>query len=287
MIKPVTYQGIYNFKANLYALEVKSRFIDQNHADGYYSGYGNELAATIIDNTIQIGTGVFVIQGRMNEIEGNEIVTVPIENGKVGYVCLRTETYHPSDEENTTLIVKTGITFDSITLTQEDTYQKGAETSNKVYELPIYSFSMENGNITSLTKLIKVVADYATVKALADNANTNADTALTKATNAENNANTALTNSQNAVNTADQANQTATQANKTANEAYQFVEPNGKVKVMQGMTNKNKNLGTDANGNVMSLDYVTIGGDITIKKEVNTTTGEISLVFEFPEEDKV
>lgn len=36
MIKPVTYQGVFNFKANLYALEVKSRFIDQSKADGYY-----------------------------------------------------------------------------------------------------------------------------------------------------------------------------------------------------------------------------------------------------------
>lgn len=48
MIKPVTYQGVFNFKANLYALEVKSRFIDQSKADGYYKGYGDELAATIV-----------------------------------------------------------------------------------------------------------------------------------------------------------------------------------------------------------------------------------------------
>ena len=47
MIKPVTYQGVFNFKANLYAIEVKSRFIDQSKADGYYKGYGDELAATI------------------------------------------------------------------------------------------------------------------------------------------------------------------------------------------------------------------------------------------------
>lgn len=38
-IKPVTYQGVFNFAANLYALEVKSRFIDQNKANGYYKGY--------------------------------------------------------------------------------------------------------------------------------------------------------------------------------------------------------------------------------------------------------
>ena len=45
MIKPVTFQGQFNFNANLYALEVKSRFIDQNNAHGYYTGYGDELAA--------------------------------------------------------------------------------------------------------------------------------------------------------------------------------------------------------------------------------------------------
>ena len=62
MIKPVTYQGVFNFKANLYALEVKSRFIDQSKADGYYKGYGDELAATIVGQSIQIGTGAFVVQ---------------------------------------------------------------------------------------------------------------------------------------------------------------------------------------------------------------------------------
>ena len=41
MIKPVTFQGQFNFNANLYALEVKSRFIDQNNAHGYYTGYGD------------------------------------------------------------------------------------------------------------------------------------------------------------------------------------------------------------------------------------------------------
>lgn len=61
-------------------------------------------------------------------------------------------------------------------------------------------------------------------------------------------------------------------------------EADKKVDKGQGTTNKNKNMGTDASGNVTPLDYVTIGGDITIKKEVDTPTGEISLVFEFPEE---
>ena len=68
MIRPVTYQGVFNFDAHLYALEIKSRFIDQNNANGYYTGYGAELAATVVGNQIKIGTGAFIIQGRMNEI---------------------------------------------------------------------------------------------------------------------------------------------------------------------------------------------------------------------------
>ena len=59
MIKPVTFQGCFNFNANLYALEVRSRFIDQSKANGYYKGYGNELAAQIVGQKIQIGTGAF------------------------------------------------------------------------------------------------------------------------------------------------------------------------------------------------------------------------------------
>lgn len=59
MIKPVTFQGCFNFNANLYALEVRSRFIDQSKANGYYKGYGNELAAQIVGQKIQIGTARF------------------------------------------------------------------------------------------------------------------------------------------------------------------------------------------------------------------------------------
>lgn len=230
MIKPVTYQGVFNFKSNLYALEVKSRFIDQSKANGYYTGYGNELAATVVDNQIQIGTGAFVIQGRMNEVESAELLPVTIENGKVGYVIARIETYHPSDEENCKFIIKTATSLDSIQLTQEDTYAKGAETSNKVYELPIYSFAMSGGNITSLTKLIKAVADYSTVKSIADNALTKAQAAVNTANTANTTANTANTKATNAVNTANTAKTTAetaeansTTAKNTANEALQKI----------------------------------------------------------------
>lgn len=168
-IKPITYQGASNFRANLYALEVKSRFIDQNAADGYYKGYGDELAAVVSANVITVGTGAFLIQGRLNEIDaGGETVSVTIQNGYVGYIIARIETYHPSDTENCTIFARTGTTLESITLTKEDTYQKGADSQNKVYELPLYSFSMENGAITNLTKLIQPVEENTKTREIAD-----------------------------------------------------------------------------------------------------------------------
>lgn len=219
MIKPVTFQGVSNFKSNLYALELKSRFIDQSKADGYYKGYGSELAANIIDNTIQVGSGAFLIQGRMGEIENTEIVNVNIENGKVGYVCLRAETYHPSDEENCTLVVRTGTTLASISLTQEDIYQNGAETSNKVYELPIYSFAMSGGNITNLTKVIKYIGDYERVKEIVDKAYKAAEDAVNTANSANTKSNNAVTTANNASAVANTAKNTADTAKATANQA--------------------------------------------------------------------
>lgn len=212
MIKPVTFQGVSNFKANLYALEVKSRFIDQSKANGYYKNYGNELAGVVIGETIQIGTGAFVVQGRMSEIVTAENVTPTLINGNVGYVCLRCETYHPSDEYNTRLVVYTGANFDEIVLTQEDTYQNGADETNKIYELPIYSFEVANNNIVNLTKLIEPCGDYEKLKAIAD-------AAVAAAQNAVETANTADTQSQNAVETANAANAQSQTAIETANAA--------------------------------------------------------------------
>lgn len=219
MIKPVTYQGVFNFKSNLYALEVKSRFIDQSKANGYYTGYGNELAATIVNNQIQIGTGAFVIQGRMNEVDSAETLSVTIENGKVGYVVARIETYHPSDEENCKFVIKTATSFDAIELTQEDTYAKGAETSNKVFELPIYSFVMANGNITQLTKVIEKCGDYEKLKKVADDAMTAANNAVASANNAVTTANTAKQTAEKATETAEKATITANKATETASTA--------------------------------------------------------------------
>lgn len=212
MIRPVTYQGVFNFNANLYALEIKSRFIDQSKANGYYRGYGDELAATVVGNQIRVGTGAFVVQGRMNEITSAELVSPQIFDGFVGYVVARIETYHPSDEENCTLVAVVNRTFEAISLTQEDTYAASADNQNKVYELPIYSFEIKGNSITNLKKLIGAVEDYATIKGIVDNAHSAAQAALTAA-------NAANTNSQNAVKTAGDAQTAAKQAVETANAA--------------------------------------------------------------------
>lgn len=170
-IKPITYQGASNFKANLYALEIRSRFIDQSAANGYYLGYGDELKATVSSNVITIGSGAFLVQGRLNEIEaGGETVTVNMQNGRVGYIIARIETYHPSDTENCTLVSRTGADFDSIVLTQDDTYRNDADSTNKVYELPLYSFRIENGAIARLEKIIEPVKENAKTREIAQEA---------------------------------------------------------------------------------------------------------------------
>ena len=163
MIKPVTYQGCFNFNANLYALEVRSRFIDQSKANGYYAGYGSELAAQIIGQKIQIGTGAFVVQGRINEVTAAETVSPQILDGFVGYIVARIETYHPSDDENCTFKAIVNRTFEAITLEQNDVYAATADNVNTAYELPIYSFEISGTSIVNLKKLINPVADYATI----------------------------------------------------------------------------------------------------------------------------
>lgn len=219
MIKPVTYQGVFNFKANLYALEVKSRFIDQSKADGYYKGYGDELAATVVGRSIQIGTGAFVVQGRMNEVTAAETVTPQMTNGYVGYVVARIETYHPSDEENCSFVAYVGTSLDAIPLTKDDIYNAEAETVNKVYELPIYSFAISGGAITNLKKLIGAVEDYAKINQIVTSALSTAQTALTTAQEAETKAQSAVNTAAGAVETAEAADGKADTAVSTANTA--------------------------------------------------------------------
>lgn len=233
-IKPVTFQGQSKFNANLYALEVKSRFIDQNNAHGYFTGYGNELAAQIVGSKqIQVGTGAFVVCGRMAEITANELLSPQIFDGFKGYVVARIETYHPADENNVTLVAKVQTSWEALDgeLEQSDTYAADADNVNTAYELPIYSFEISGTQITNLTRLIKPVCDYATIKAIVDNALATAKNAVvtannavvtandanTKATSAETKANTANTNSDNAVLNANTAVENANEALETAN----------------------------------------------------------------------
>ena len=226
-IKPVTYQGVSNFKSNLYALEVKSRFIDQSAANGYYKGYGNELAPTASSNVITIGSGAFLVQGRLNEIDtGGEAVTVTIQNGYVGYVCARIETYHPDDTENCTLVVKTGASLGAITFTRDDTYQRTAESENKVYELPLCSFSMSGGKVTNLVRVITAIEENTATRDIANEAKSTAasavstaNTANSTANAAKSTANTAATNASNAVSTANAAKSTANTAATNASNA--------------------------------------------------------------------
>ena len=230
-VKPVTYQGVFSFKANLYALEVKSRFIDQSKANGYYKGYGEELAATVVGTQIKIGTGAFVVQGRMNEITAAEMVSPQMFDGFVGYVIARIETYHPSDEENCTIAAVVNRSFEAIALTQEDTYAAAADNSNKVYELPLYSFKIVGNTITELKKLIGAVEDYATIKGIVDNALKSAGDALTKATSSDGKADNAVRvageadgKADNAVRVAGEAQSAASEAVETANTAAETVQ---------------------------------------------------------------
>ena len=226
-IKPVTFQGVTNFKSNLYALEVKSRFIDQNKADGYYSGYGQELAASVSGSTVTVGSGAFLVQGRQVEIEtGGESVSVEIRNGYYGYIIARIETFRPSDNACCSIISKTGASLASITLTQQDTYARVAETENRVYELPLFSFYMTGGSITNLTKVITAIQEATNVRDIvngavetANAASQNASTAVSTANAASATANTAATNASTAVTKANEAKTSAASAVSTANAA--------------------------------------------------------------------
>ena len=209
MIKPVTFQGQSNFNANLYALEVKSRFIDQNNAHGYYLNYGDELAANVVGgNQIQVGTGAFVVCARMAEITAPEILRPQIFDTFKGYVVARIETYHPADELNVTLIAKVQTSWEALNreLEQNDVYAAEADNVNTAYELPIYSFEISGTQIVNLTRLIKPVCDYATMKAIVDNALATAQNAVTTANAAVDTSNDARTKAAAAVTTANGAN---------------------------------------------------------------------------------
>ena len=224
MIKPVTYQGVFNFKANLYALEIKSRFIDQNNADGFYKGYGDELAANTSESGIEIGTGAFLVQGRMNEITEAEMLSVPVNEASCCYVVARIETFHPSDEENCILKVYTAQSFDEIVLRKDDVYSSAADETNKVYELPLYSFVVSGGEITELKKLISPIEDYSKVKTLADEALTAAVSAVSSSESAVSTANIAAEKAHTAYTTAVSASKNSVSAVTIAQKAEATVK---------------------------------------------------------------
>ena len=172
MIKSTTFKEAQNFKANLYALEVKSRFINQNNANGYYKGYGDELAATVIGNSgIKIGSGAFLVQGRMVEIVSSETVAISYAEGKVGYILCRIETCPSTSGVNCSLVARTSAALGNIVLARDDTYAYTSEETNAVYELPLYSFGMQNGAIQNVAKLIGEIAENSNIEREFENIN--------------------------------------------------------------------------------------------------------------------
>lgn len=282
MIKPVTFQGCFNFNANLYSLEVRSRFIDQSKANGYYAGYGSELAAQVVGQKIQIGTGAFLVQGRMCEITASEMVSPSIFDGFVGYVVARIETYHPSDDENCTLKAVVNKTYDAIALEQNDTYAVTADNVNTVYELPLYSFEISGTEIVNLKRLIEPIADYATIKKEIDAtleqvktaittsnaAKTAASDATTVANNAKAQAQTAETVAGNALTKASEAKQAAddaaTLASTTKTETDQKIkELENQIGEKQGTTVTVKGVAQstfEGGGLIDESDTIIIGG---------------------------
>ena len=207
MIKSTTFKSARNFKANLYALEVKSRFIDQNNANGFYIGYGDELSATVIGTSgIKIGSGAFLVQGRMVEIVSAETVSIAYEEGKVGYIVCRVETNPAENVPNCTLAARTAANLSDISLTKEDVYAYNSEDTNKVYELALYSFGMQNTTINNVVKLISGITEISEIKTIADTAKSTADAAKSTADTAKNTADAASTAAGNAVSIANSAN---------------------------------------------------------------------------------
>lgn len=216
MIKSITFQGNRKFAANLYALEIKSRFIDQMHADGYYSGYGSELEAKVVGNQIQIGTGAFVVQGRISEVVSTEVVTPTIYGNCVGYVVARIETYHVSDDNNCTFKAYVNTALSEIPLRQDDVYATNADNENLVYELPIYSFEIKDRTIVNLQKLIKPIDDYARVQKEVDQIVKSTNEALALVQSATESSEQATMSADNAVKKSDSAFRLATEAKTTA-----------------------------------------------------------------------
>ena len=184
----------------------------------------------------------------MCEVENTESVSVVIENGKYGVIIARIETKPATNGANFSIIARTGVSKNALkaALTQEDTYQYSAETTNKVYELPLYYFSMSNGAITLGAKEITAIKEITTIKQTADSAITTANGAVATANTANSTANTAKS-------TANSAKSTAETAQSTAN---------ANTKAITAINTRLGNLGFSL-GNATNLSGVS---SVTLKK---------------------
>ena len=273
-IKSVTFQGVGNFEAHLYALEVKSRFIEQSNANGYYTNYGSELAGQVIGgNQIQIGTGAFVICARMAEITAPETVRPQIFDGFKGYVVARAETFHPADENNVTIIAKVQTSWEALNreLEQNDIYAQDADNVNTAYELPIFSFEISGTQIVNLKKLIKPVCDYATMKTIVDNALATAQNAVTTANAAVVTSNDANSKAAAAVATSNDANTKSDNAVSTANAAK--TNADNALATANGLDAQIKSANATAAGAVTTANAASAKATAT-ETFVNTKTAE-------------
>lgn len=262
MIKPITFQGAVNFKASLYALEIRSRFIDQANANGYFKNYGQELAMiNSSPTTITIGIGAFCVQGRMAEVTSQEVINIDYSSNmgghellnNVGYVIAKIQTYQLNSENNCSFLVRIGSSFSSLNsgLTQMDTYSYDSDSANKIYELPIYSFEIDaaTGELANITKLIQPIDDYnkvyqlmqsmqtlvEAIQEVANNANELSINAESLATEANEIALTAGANSLDAKNSATTAAAVANEAKSKVDElGDQIVEKQGTKVVKNG-----------------------------------------------------
>lgn len=133
-IVPITFAGENNFKANLYALEVGSRFADQTNKSGYYD-YGQKLAATVSGSDVTIGTGALLVNGRMIEVTSGVTISAAAVTSKALIVAQIT-----TAPVAVNFVLKTGTSYEVIeaALTRQDTNAADSDTVGYVYEEPVY-----------------------------------------------------------------------------------------------------------------------------------------------------
>lgn len=122
---------------------------------------GNKLRATITNNnTINIGSGSFVFQGRHGLIESGTSENVTIDSGtsgryRIDLICLAYE--KTNEVESIELVVKKGTSTTSSTPT-EPSYTAGDISSGATYaELPLYSVYINGLSIESVTRKTQVL----------------------------------------------------------------------------------------------------------------------------------